>query len=149
MKERLIGVWRRNQLANEQVLDEADEQIHLVDTSIKKVYAQLAHIHTIRYYNIEKQNKMLLNDLVKLSAKNADDRELVRSQLQQSTELIAHLINFNDEFRTINGYKNGLLGWIVYLINHESHHRCKAMMQLRSDRVKLSKRLKFDIWNWK
>ena len=38
--EQLINVWMRNQLANQQVLDEADEPTHLSDESIKKVYTQ-------------------------------------------------------------------------------------------------------------
>ena len=149
MKEQLINMWMRNQLANEQVLDETDEQTQLSDESIKSVYTQFAHVHTIRYYNIEKQEKGLLEGLVKLAAKDVGDKELVRSQLDMSARLIAHLINLDDEFHTIKGYKNGRIGWIVYLINHESHHRSKAMIQLKKEGVKFSKRLKFDIWNWK
>ena len=149
MKEQLINVWMRNQLANVQILDEADEQSQLSRDSIKRAYAQFAHVHTIRYYNIEKQEMGLLKDLSKLSSKDAGDRNLVRTQLELSAKLISNLIKLNDEFQTIKGYQNGVIGWITYLINHESHHRSKAMMQLKNDGVKFSKRLKFDLWDWK
>lgn len=148
-KQELINVWMRNQLANEQILDETDEQKNISPKTLISVYSQFAHVHTIRYYNIEKQEKGLLEELIKLSAKDASDKELVRSQLELSAKPIKHLINLNDEFQTIKGYQNGIIGWIVYLINHESHHRSKAMMQLKMDGIKFSKRLKFDIWNWK
>lgn len=148
-KQELINVWLRNQLANEQILDETSEQEKLSPKTLESVYAQFAHMHTFRYHNIEKQRKELLNGIIKLSSRNIDDKDLSVGQLKLSAEKIANVILLHDKIKPIKGYKNGCIGWIIYMINHESHHRSKAMTLLKQDGVKFSKRLKSDLWNWK
>ncbi len=143
----LIASWMRNQQANQQILQEADEMLS-DSKSLTSIYSQFAHVHTIRYYNIEKQDRKFTNKLTKLSGKQASDHNLVGEQLSQSAKAISAILESYSPDQ-IKSYHTGAVGWICYLINHEAHHRCKAMMIMKSQGVKFSKRLKFDLWNWK
>ena len=149
-KQELINTWIRNQQANEQILDEVNEQAAtLTPKAIKAIYGEFAHIHSIRYYNIEKQDKKYLTEIMKLSLKDKLDEDLIKEQLKLSNQAIIDIIEYKDDLHKVKSYKNGIIGWIVYLINHEAHHRSKAIMIMKNEGIQFSKRIKFDFWNWK
>ena len=148
-RQQLINTWLRNQEANMQIFEEIDE-LNGINQEVKKViYSQFAHIHTIRIYNIEKQDKKNMNQIIKISGKDASNYRLVRKQLSLSANAIAKIVKEKNNFYKIKSYSDGCIGWIVYLINHESHHRSKVISMLKEQGFKFSKRLKFDLWNWK
>ena len=103
MKQELINTWMRNQLANDQILDEVDRLKKLSEECTKNIYLQFTHIHTIRYYNIEKQMPGTLKGLIKLSVKDVENTNLVRSQLKLSAHWIAQRIKSIDDFSAIKG----------------------------------------------
>jgi len=148
-KQDLANVWLRNQLANEQILEEVNEQIDLPEKVKRKIYLEFIHLHTIRYYNIQKQDKAQLGEIVKLSGKDKVDISLLKEHLRLSSQAIADIVKNKEDFHKAKSYKNGMIGWVVYLINHEAHHRSKAIMIMEEAGVKFSNRLKFSIWDWK
>lgn len=146
MKE-LIETWQIHNRINlyllESILSEA-----FADVSASKgqtVGEQFSHIHNVRLMWLKSAAPELLKNSQKLENANKGQ---IKEGLKQSSKAIKKLLHQGLETGKIKGFKPHAVGFLGYLISHESHHRGQIALTLKQAGHPLDKKIAFGLWEW-
>jgi uncharacterized damage-inducible protein DinB len=146
-----VETWEIHNRINLYLLDSVDGS-HLGDISASKgrtVGEQFAHIHNVRLMWIKSAASEMLEGLKKIEKAVASDKAMLRESLIDSGKAIATLLSkaINDGGK-VKGFKPHVVGFLGYLISHESHHRGQIMLSLKQAGHPVEKKTQFGVWEW-
>lgn len=149
--EQLLDTWNIHNRINLYVLDAiAPEALGGVSASKgRSVGEQFAHIHAVRLMWLKSAAPELLEGLEKIEKEQSGDRALLLNALSRSGEAIAILLrNALETGSNIKGFKPHAVGFLGYLISHESHHRGEIGIILTQSGHPLEKKVAYGMWEW-
>ena len=151
METQITETWEINNRVGLYLLD-AIAPDFLGDVSASKgrsVGEQFAHVHNVRLMWLKQAAPEIFQTQTKIEKEQANDKELLRASLENSGAAIGRL--FEQAMAAggkIKGFKPHALGFLGYLISHESHHRSQIILTLKQSGHPLDKKILFGIWEW-
>lgn len=151
MIDQVIETWQINNRVNLYLLDSI-EPAALEDQSASKgrtVGEQFAHLHNVRLMWLKAAAPELLQGLTKVEKDAAHDKKLLSKSLETSGKAIESLLSKSlNNGGKIKGFKPHAVGFLGYLISHESHHRGQIALSLKQASKPLDKKVAYGIWEW-
>ncbi len=152
MRDELITAWRTNCRINHMILDSVSDEgldATLSTRGGRGVRGELAHIHTIRVWHIEKRAKDLAPGLVKYSAKDMPSRTDLRKALKATDKAVQELLVGQLEGAPKRrGFKRGVFTTLGYFVSHEAHHRGRILLTLKVSKNTIDRDVAAGIWAW-
>ncbi len=151
MTENLLETWSIHNRINLYLLESLAEEHLDADMSGKgrTVWALFAHIHNVRLMWLKSAGEDLLAGLEKLEPKPLGTKDQLEAALTASGEAVGKLLARSLESgQRISGFKPHTIGFLGYLISHESHHRGQIEWALRLSGTPLSDKVSFGLWEW-
>jgi hypothetical protein len=91
----------------------------------------------------------LMEGLEKVEKEQAGDKDLLRRSLAASGRAIEVLLrNGIESGGKVKGFKPHAVGFLGYLIAHESYHRAEVGMILTEAGHPLDKKVAYGLWEW-
>jgi len=146
----LAETWRIHDRINRYLLD-AIHPDALSATGLTKgrsVAEQFAHIHNVRLMWIKEGAPDLLDGLQKIEKGAPADHPLLRAALDSSAAAIETMLARALETGKLRGFKPHPVGFLGYLVSHESHHRGQIAVALKGAGHPLDKKTAFGLWEW-
>jgi uncharacterized damage-inducible protein DinB len=147
MQEQLIETWQVHNRINLYLLESIPSEA-LADVSASKgrtVSEQFSHIHNVRLMWLKSAAPELLENLHKLGEA---DKAQIKEGLEESSKAIETLLQQGLATGKIKGFKPHAVGFLGYLISHESHHRGQIALTLKQAGHPLDKKIAFGLWEW-
>ena len=148
MKE-LIETWEIHNRINLYLLESLSET-SLGSTASSKgrtVGEQFAHIHNVRLMWLKAAMPELLTSVEKIEKEEITKKQL-KEQLTKSGKAITQLLEQALASGKLKGFKPHPIGFIGYLISHESHHRGQITLSLKQSNNLPDKKILFGLWEW-
>lgn len=152
LEKQLVEAWRANQRINLMVLDKvtpAGMKATLSTRGGRGVAGELAHMHNIRYWHVEKRAKDLAKGLTKFETGAVPTKTELRKAFTASGEAVEQLLV--DVLRgkpKRRGFKRGIFTTLAYFVAHEAHHRGRILLTLKVSGNTLDKSTVMGIWGW-
>ncbi len=152
LTEEIKEAWRANNRINLLLIDKispAGMKCTLSTRGGRNVTRQFAHLHNVRYWQLEKRAKDLIAGLNKYATKDEPSKKELKAALKQSAERIEEylerLITGEGKAR---GFTRGVFTTLSYFVAHESHHRGSILLTLKQCGHKLDNDVSYGIWDW-
>jgi uncharacterized damage-inducible protein DinB len=149
MNSQIIETWQIHNRINLYLLDSIaeDNLIDIASSKGRNVGEQFAHIHNVRLMWVQSVAPEWMNDLTKIE-KDKINKTLLTQSLIQSGEIIEKVIEKGLNEGKIKGFKPHPVGFLGYLISHESHHRGQITVCLKQSGHPVDKKTGFGLWEW-
>jgi uncharacterized damage-inducible protein DinB len=152
LREQLLDAWRTNNRINLLLLDHITEEglcCTLSTRGGRDVARQLAHLHNVRIWHLEKRAKDLVGDLETFPSKESPSRERLADALTASALAIeTFLVDVLEEQPRRRGFKKGVFTTLAYFVAHESHHRGSILLTLKQSGHAVARDVAYGIWDW-
>jgi len=151
LEDQILDTWNIHNRINLYVLDAISPEA-LMGTPASKgrnVGEEFAHMHNVRLMWLKPAVPELMEGLEKIEKDQAPDKERLQKALAASGEAIAMLLRQGMEGGgKIKGSKPHLVGFLGYLISHESYHRGEIGIILTQSGHPLDKKISYGMWEW-
>ncbi len=150
MEKQIIETWEIHHRIHLYLLESIKEE-HLADALSSKgrnVGEQFAHIHNVRLMWLNAAAPELLEGIDKIEKENGITKSLLKKSLTQSAKAISALLTQGLKEGKIKGFKPHAVGFLGYIISHESHHRGQIMLCLKQSGHPADKKIAYGIWEW-
>ncbi len=146
-----IDTWLTNNRINMTMIDELPAEA--LEASLSKrggrtIALQFAHMHDVRLKWLEVCVPALYKTQAKINKEGKVDKALLKKQLTSSANALADWMKTADDDGKLKGYKKGIVFLLGYFLAHEAHHRGSILLTAKQSGIKLSDRLKWEIWDW-
>jgi uncharacterized damage-inducible protein DinB len=151
MEDQLIETWAIHNRINIYFLNAvADDALGAsLPPRSRTVYDLFAHIHNVRLMWLKASAADLLDGLEKLETKAVGTKAGLEEALVASGLAIEELLRRGIAAGgKIKGFKPHAVGFLGYLISHESHHRGQAGWALKLSGHPLDQKTAFGLWEW-
>ena len=145
-----LETWQINNRINLYVLNAIQEE-HLGSISASKgrnVSEQFAHIHNVRLLWLKAASPEFLEGQIKIEKNTIITKELLNSELINSSDAISTLLAKGFSEKKIKGFKPHPSAFLGYLISHESHHRGQIVLTLKQSGHPLDQKTQYGLWEW-
>jgi uncharacterized damage-inducible protein DinB len=146
-----IETWQANNRINLMVLDELSPEA-LACTLSKRggrtVALQFVHMHAVRLQWLQVCAPAVFKTQTKIDKEEPADKTLLKKGLTESANAIARWMETADDEGKLKGYKKGIIFLLGYMLAHEAHHRGSILLTVKQSGIKLSDKLKWEIWEW-
>ena len=146
-----IDTWQLNNRVNMMVLEEMTPETlecTLSKRGGRNVALQFTHMHSVRLQWLEVCAPAIFKTQTTIDKEAAIDKALLKKRLTESAGAIAEWMQTSDDEGKLKGYKKGLIFMLGYILAHEAHHRGSILLTLKQSGIKLSDKLKWEIWDW-
>jgi uncharacterized damage-inducible protein DinB len=150
MEKEFLETWEIHNRINLYLLDSIHED-YLKDVSSSKgrsVGEQFAHIHNVRLLWLTAAKPDLLKGLEKIEKEKGITKSQLKKAITQSSKAINALLAASLKEGKVKGFKPHPMGFLGYLISHESHHRGQIMLCLKQSGHPADKKVGFGMWEW-
>lgn len=149
MDEQIIETWLIHDRIHRYMLDAIPDEAlaQKLGPKHRGVFHLFAHIHNVRLMWLKSASPELLEGLSKLEGETGDRATLVAA-LESSGRAIAEMLRRGLAAGKIKGFKPHPVGFLGYLISHESHHRGQIGWTLKATGHPLSQKAAFGLWEW-
>ncbi len=150
MEDQLIETWQIHNRINLYLLDAISPELLGQLSSLKgrTPFALFAHVHNVRLMWLKAAAPELLEGLTKLEGAVGTPQQL-RSALLDSSTAIENLLRQSlAAGGRVKGFKPHAVGFLGYLISHESHHRGQMTLTLKALGHPLDNKTDFGMWEW-
>jgi len=150
-KESALGAaWQRNTDANLFLLDHLNEKslANRYSPRTRTVAAQLAHMHNVRLYHLNKRGPEFMGKLQTFDRGAQPSRPLLIAALTGSAKMMGAFIEACERTGLVRGWNGPTATFVSYLIAHEAHHRALVVVSMRLSGEKLPKEAIYNIWSW-
>lgn len=150
--EEVLEAWNTNDRINKILLDAIPDEAMGCTLSTRggrNVARQFAHLHNVRYWQLENRARDLVEGLHKFESADVPSRDFLKQCLDASNQRIATF--FKDVAAGVpkrRGFKKGLVVHLAYFVSHESHHRGNILLTLKQSGHSLDQKTRYAIWNW-
>ncbi len=150
MEKEFLETWEIHNRINLYLLDSILDN-YLTDSAGPKgrnVGEQFAHIHNIRLLWLTAAKPELLKGLEKIEKEKGITKPQLKKAITQSGKAIRALLESALKEGKVKGFKPHPMGFLGYLISHESHHRGQIMLCLKLSGHPADKKVGFGMWEW-
>jgi uncharacterized damage-inducible protein DinB len=154
MEDYLVETWTIHNRINLYLLNAVpDNAMDLALPKCRTVYDQFAHIHIVRLMWLKSAALELLAGLEKLETKIGGTKDRIRTALEASGKAIETLLRKSIAAAPaaggkVKGFKPHAVGFLGYLITHESHHRGQIGWTLKQSGHPLDQKTSYGLWEW-
>jgi uncharacterized damage-inducible protein DinB len=152
MIEQLLEAWRINNRINLRLIEhisDAGMRCTLSQRGGRNVFRQLAHLHYVRVYQLQKRAKRLSEGARVFTTHDEPDRRTLAAALEDSGKRVEEWIRLASEGAPgVRTFKRGPAVQVAYLIAHESHHRGSILLTLKQSGHGLDTKARYGIWDW-
>ncbi len=146
----LATAWQRNTDANLFLLDHLTEKSleHRYSPRTRTVAAQLAHMHNVRLYHLQKRGPEYLGKLQTFERGAQPSRVQIIAALTGSAKMMGAFLEACERTNLVRGWKGPPATFLAYLVAHEAHHRALVVVSMRISGEPLPKEAVYNIWSW-
>ena len=152
MREELLEAWMTNHRINVGLLESLTEEglgSTLSTRGGRDVARQLAHLHNVRIWALEKRARELADGLETFESKYSPAKPELLDALGRSTDAVgSFLLDVLDGVPKRRGFKKGIFTTLAYFVAHESHHRGSILLTLKRCGHMPPKEVVYGLWGW-
>jgi uncharacterized damage-inducible protein DinB len=152
MLDGILEAWRTNNRITLFLIEKISEEgmaCTLSRRGGRDVCRQLAHMHNVRVWHLEKRATHLAKGLKSFQTHERPDKAALRAAFSASGAAVeSFLAGLVSGEKKVRGSRKGVHTTLAYFVAHESHHRGSILLTLKECGFKLAQADAYAIWDW-